>query len=80
MGYVITTAMNGNEALELMKSREYLPDVILLDVQLPDKTGFEVGVDLVANTLPFLLTITIAGLRAFERTLSRRTPDYYDQC
>ena len=62
--------MNGSEALELMKSREYLPDVILLDVQMPDKTGFEVGVDLAANTLPFLLTITVAGLRAFERTLS----------
>ena len=49
LGYVVTAAMDGNEALELMKSREYLPDVILLDLQMPDKTGFEVGVDYAAN-------------------------------
>ena len=51
LGYVITAAMDGNEALELMKSREYLPDVILLDVQMPNKTGFEVGLDWTAAIL-----------------------------
>ena len=43
LGYILTTAMDGNEALEIMKSRDYLPDLILLDVQMPDKTGFEVA-------------------------------------
>jgi CheY-like chemotaxis protein len=42
LGYILTKAMDGNEALELIKSRKYLPDLILLDVQMPDKTGFEV--------------------------------------
>ncbi len=42
MGYILTKAMDGNEALEIMKSRDYIPDLILLDVHMPDKTGFEV--------------------------------------
>ena len=42
LGYILTRAMDGDEALELMKSRDYLPDLILLDVQLFEKTGYEV--------------------------------------
>ena len=40
-GYRVVTAMAGREALE--KCRQSLPDLILLDVRLPDIDGFEVG-------------------------------------
>jgi len=40
-GYRVTTAASGGEALE--KSRQHPPDLILLDVRLPDIDGFEVG-------------------------------------
>ncbi|MBN1992768.1 MAG: response regulator [Anaerolineae bacterium] len=40
-GYRIVTAGGGQEALE--KCRGELPDLILLDVRLPDIDGFEVG-------------------------------------
>jgi CheY-like chemotaxis protein len=42
LGYVVTPALDGEEALQIVRSREYLPDVVLLDVQMPGKTGYEV--------------------------------------
>jgi CheY-like chemotaxis protein len=39
-GYVVTTASSGAEALEI--TRRELPDVILLDVMMPEMSGLEV--------------------------------------
>jgi DNA-binding response OmpR family regulator len=38
--YDILTALNGHEAIELIK--QYKPDLILLDVMMPDISGFDV--------------------------------------
>lgn len=38
--YDILTAQNGHEAIDLIE--QYKPDLILLDVMMPDITGFEV--------------------------------------
>lgn len=43
-GYQIATARNGVEALE--KAQEFLPDLILLDVMMPQKNGLETLRDL----------------------------------
>src|SRR5256885_15036052 len=40
-GYKVSTAVDGNAALEVAK-RE-LPDVVLLDVMMPGKSGWEVA-------------------------------------
>ena len=42
LGYIGTPAMDGSEALNLIKCRKYLPDLVLLDVQMPCKDGYEV--------------------------------------
>ncbi|MEO5984618.1 MAG: response regulator transcription factor [Ferruginibacter sp.] len=39
-GYVVSAAKNGNEALE--KALSFHPDLIILDVMMPGKTGLEV--------------------------------------
>lgn len=39
-GYKIETANNGVEAIE--KAKSFLPDLIILDVMMPEKTGIEV--------------------------------------
>ncbi len=39
-GYVVSVARNGEEGLKLM--REQKPDLILLDIIMPKKGGFEV--------------------------------------
>ncbi|WP_276836229.1 response regulator, partial [Chryseobacterium cucumeris] len=38
-GYDIYTATNGNEGIE--KAKEIVPDLILLDVMMPEKDGIE---------------------------------------
>jgi PAS domain S-box-containing protein len=40
LGYATITAMDGNEAIRLAK--DHTPDLMLLDLQLPEKDGFEV--------------------------------------
>jgi len=39
-GYITDTAADGEEALEKVTS--FVPDIMLLDVNMPKKTGFEV--------------------------------------
>ncbi len=71
-GYEVVQAFNGQEALE--KCQATLPDLILLDVRLPDFDGFEVGKklqeDLRTNRLPVIFVTErherdyrIAGLK-----------------
>ncbi|WP_333853302.1 response regulator transcription factor [Epilithonimonas sp.] len=43
-GYQVFTASNGNEGIE--KAKEILPDLILLDVMMPEKDGIETCQDL----------------------------------
>ena len=43
-GYEVSTATNGNEGIE--KAQEILPDLILLDVMMPEKDGIETCQDL----------------------------------
>ncbi len=43
-GYEVITAENGNEAVE--KAKQNIPDLILLDLRLPEKDGFEVFTEL----------------------------------
>ncbi len=38
--YDVLTALNGEEAIDMVK--RYIPDLILLDVMMPDISGFEV--------------------------------------
>jgi DNA-binding response OmpR family regulator len=39
-GYEVHVARNGEEALELVEA--YIPDLVLLDVMMPKKSGYEV--------------------------------------
>jgi len=39
--YIVLTAYNGKQALEVLRKAEVLPKIILLDVQMPEMTGRE---------------------------------------
>lgn len=56
-GYQVLTAKNGNEGFEVAINSS--PDIVLLDVLMPGKDGFEVLRDLRANpktkTLPIIV-------------------------
>lgn len=48
-GYFVLTAKNGQEALDLALSEDS-PDVIILDIVMPKKNGFEVLKELRSNS------------------------------
>lgn len=59
-GYEIVTAVDGEQALE--SAREYRPDLILLDVMMPKRDGFEVCRLLKADpALPFMPIILVTA-------------------
>lgn len=62
-GYVVLEAVDGNDALE--QALALSPDFILLDVQMPGRTGLEVCLQLKSNDasreIPILL-LTAAGI------------------
>lgn len=62
-GFQIETAADGDAALE--KARSFLPDLILLDVMMPKKSGFEVCEILRAE--PAFSTLRIIMLTAKGR-------------
>ena len=65
--YEVRVAINGEEALRLAES--FRPDVVLLDVMMPQKSGFEVCQKIRAN--PALQEIKIIMLTAKGRDAER---------
>src|SRR5262249_48180018 len=59
-GYEMVTAMDGDAALEA--ARQHLPDLILLDVMMPKRDGFEVCRLLKSDpALPFMPIILVTA-------------------
>lgn len=64
---VIAEARNGLEAVEAVA--KYDPDIVFLDIQMPDMDGFEVLKNLNAEPLPLIIFVTAYdqyALRAFD--------------
>ena len=53
-GYDVRSAFNGKEALELVEIFE--PDLVLLDLMLPDMDGFDICKEISKNTYVIMLT------------------------
>ena len=63
-GYDVVLSGNGNEALRL--AREHRPDVLLLDIMVPQLNGWEVCRRIKKD--PELATIPVIGPRRIRRT------------
>ncbi|SCZ04024.1 LytR/AlgR family response regulator transcription factor [Alkaliphilus peptidifermentans] len=65
---IIGEASNGEDAIELCK--EYLPDIVFLDIQLQDMTGFEVAQKLIklpkVPKIVFVTAFNEYAIKAFE--------------
>jgi diguanylate cyclase (GGDEF)-like protein len=76
--YTIYTATNGKNALE--KAKEYLPDLILLDILMPDMNGYQTLYEIkVTEEIKKIPVIFISGLDSVEdeeRGLSLDAVDY----
>ena len=64
---IVGEARNGQEAIETITLQR--PDIVFLDVQMPDMNGFEVLKALDLNSIPLIIFVTAFdeyALRAFE--------------
>jgi DNA-binding response OmpR family regulator len=57
-GHAVHTALNGVEGISLY--RQHLPELILLDILMPEKEGLETIVDL-RREFPNVMTIAMSG-------------------
>jgi DNA-binding response OmpR family regulator len=68
-GFEVITAFNGKEALEQVRTQ--LPDLILLDIMMPDINGFEVLKKIrEVNTVPVIMLTAKARKMIVSRGLS----------
>jgi signal transduction histidine kinase/ActR/RegA family two-component response regulator len=68
-GAKVTTASSANRALEVL--RESVPDVILADIGMPEKDGYELIKEIRMSADPKVKDIPAAALTAFARSEDR---------
>jgi putative two-component system response regulator len=77
-GYIFEKAENGSQALE--KARAFMPDVILLDVMMPDMTGFEVCQtirnDATLAEIPIIMVTALDDRESLMRGLDSGADDF----
>lgn len=77
-GYVIFTTRRGEAALDI--ARQNRPDLILMDIQLPDMTGFEAARRLKADeqtrTIPIIAVTAFAMSGDRAKVLASGCDDY----
>lgn len=64
---VVGQASNGQEALELV--REHVPDICLMDIEMPVKSGLEAAEELKGTSCKVIILTTFARTGYFERAL-----------
>ncbi len=65
LGFEVTTAMTGGEAIQLVEQSKVPFDVALLDINLPDMTGYEVAERL--GKLPQCTNTVLVALSAYSQ-------------
>jgi DNA-binding response OmpR family regulator len=77
-GYQVKSALNGKLGLEMAK--KFKPDLILLDLILPKKDGFEVlqelKTDEATKNIPVIVLTNLEGSTDVERALSLGATTY----
>ncbi|MFA5143563.1 MAG: response regulator [Candidatus Omnitrophota bacterium] len=70
-GYVVVTAVNGEDCLK--KAEDDIPDLILMDILLPGKSGFEVVKHLKENDktkdIPVIMVTALMGQDVVAKSL-----------
>ena len=76
--YMIYTSKNGADAIE--KAKEYLPDVVLLDIIMPEMDGYEVLTTLKnleeTREIPVIIITGLSSAEDEEKGLSFEAADY----
>ncbi|GAX79209.1 hypothetical protein CEUSTIGMA_g6649.t1 [Chlamydomonas eustigma] len=79
-GYKVEQAMSGNEALDFLRQSEVLPDVILLDIMMPDMSGYEVCHEIRRQyssvSIPIIMVSAMGNPEHVTRGLEAGSVDY----
>jgi diguanylate cyclase (GGDEF)-like protein len=67
--YDIMVALNANDALEL--AQEYLPDLILLDIMIPDMDGYKICQELKKNPQTANIPVIFSTARTDENSIEK---------
>lgn len=77
-GFVVKGATDGEEAMRIIKKEK--PDLVLLDLILPKKDGFEVLKEMKADTqtrdIPVIILTNLEGTQDVERALELGAMNY----
>ena len=68
-GFEVTSASGGPEAIQVLA--EALPDLVLLDVMMPDMDGYEVCVWIRANPATARLPVVMLSAKADPESMAR---------
>lgn len=78
-GFEVHQAFDGNQALEVLK--EEIPDIILLDLIMPKKSGFEVleslSLDPRLSRIPVVIVTNLAQEEDIEKVRSLGALEYF---
>lgn len=79
-GYVVVVAMDAFQALDLLRTRDHLPDVILLDMMMPKMGGYELAENLRAfypeASLPIIMVSAKSNEDSIVKGLKAGCNDY----
>lgn len=82
-GFDVSTAENGKEALDVMKSKSHRPDMVLLDLLMPVMDGFavlkEVSEDRINNLkdIPVIVLSNLGQDEEIKRAFQLGATDYF---
>lgn len=71
---VVGKASNGEEALELV--REHKPDICIMDIEMPVKSGLDVAEELVNDPCKVIILTTFARSGYFDRARKAKVNGY----
>ncbi len=80
MGFTVVIANNGKEALEKLNSQDF--DIILMDVQMPEMTGYELTqtirntLSAPVNNIPIIALTAYASVQEKEKAMALGMSDY----
>ncbi|MBV7390572.1 response regulator transcription factor [Enterococcus alishanensis] len=71
---VVGTAKDGAEAMKLLS--EFKPDILLTDIEMPEKTGLDIAEELTASPTKVIILTTFARDGYFERAVAAKVSAY----
>mgnify|MGYP000503876322 CR=1 FL=1 len=61
--------MDGDAAIRILEERSYLPDLMLLDVMMPEHSGYDVCADIRKKYKPAVLPIIMLSAKARDKEI-----------